>query len=169
MNLFAERINPLSLEAGNPDLKPEKINTADFGIRWLSNAGSLTANLFYRHISDGITDVSRYIDNGIMLTTKENLQTSHNVGVELVWYMRVTDFQLNLGVKYDIPSINFAFFASLTDLLDTDKLLYILDTPVLKQEVEKRRNPRTVYVGLSWNFGGGGKKQHHNVEYDEEM
>lgn len=79
------------------------------------------------------------------------------------------DFQLNLGLKYDIPSINLALFASVTDLLDTYKLSYTLDTPALKQKVEKRRNPRIIYVGLSWNFGGGGKKQHHNVEYDEEM
>ena len=235
MNPFAERINPLSLEAGNPDLKPEKINIADLGIRWLSNAGSLTANLFYRHISDGITEVSRYIDNGILLTTKENLRTSHNAGVELVWNMRVAnwlninlngtgyynsinasrlgitgtremftwsgllnadftpikhgtvqlnaryhsaslvpqgkrdgDFQLNLGLKFDVPSINLALFASITDLLDTYKLSYTLDTPALKQKVEKLRNPRIIYVGLSWNFGGS-KKQHHNVEYDEEM
>ncbi len=235
MNPFAERINPLSLEAGNPDLKPEKINIADLGIRWLSNAGSITANLFYRHISDGITEVSRYIDNGILLTTKENLRTSHNAGVELVWNMRVAnwlninlngtgyynsintsrlgitgtremftwsgllnadftpikhgtvqlnaryhsaslvpqgkrdgDFQLNLGLKFDVPSINLALFASITDLLDTYKLSYTLDTPALKQKVEKRRNPRIIYVGLSWNFGGS-KKQHHNVEYDEEM
>ena len=235
MNPFAERINPLSLEAGNPDLKPEKINIADLGIRWLSNAGSLTANLFYLHISDGITEVSRYIDNGILLTTKENLRTSHNAGVELVWNMRVAnwlninlngtgyynsintsrlgitgtremftwsgllnadfipikhgtvqlnaryhsaslvpqgkrdgDFQLNLGLKFDVPSINLALFASITDLLDTYKLSYTLDTPALKQKVEKRRNPRIIYVGLSWNFGGS-KKQHHNVEYDEAM
>ncbi len=58
---------------------------------------------------------------------------------------------------------------SVTDLLDTYKLSYTLDTPALKQKVEKRRNPRIIYVGLSWNFGGGGRKQHHNVEYDEEM
>lgn len=236
MNPFAERINPLSLEAGNPDLKPEKINIADVGIRWISNAGSLTANLFYRHVSNGITEVSRYIDNGILLTTKENLRTSHNAGVEVVWDMRVAgwlditlngtgyynsinasglgiagnrgmfswsgllnadftpikhatvqlnarchsatlvpqgkrngDFQINLGLKYDVPSIDLALFASVTDLLDTYKLSYTLDTPALKQKVEKRRNPRIVYVGLSWNFGGGGKKQHHSVEYDEEM
>lgn len=180
--------------------------------------------------------MSRYIDNGILLITKENLQTSHNAGIELVWNMRVTDwldinlnstgyynrinasrlgfggnremfswsgllnadftpikhgtvqlnaryhsatlvpqgkrdgdFQLNLGLKYDIPSINLALFASVTDLLDTYKLSYTLDTPALKQKVEKRRNPCIIYVGLSWNFGGAGKKQHHNVEYDEEM
>lgn len=42
-------------------------------------------------------------------------------------------------------------------------------TAALKQKVEKRRNPRIIYVGLSWNFGVGNKKNHHNVEYDEEM
>ena len=236
MNPFAERINPLSLEAGNPDLKPEIINAADLGIRWISDAGTLTANIFYRHISDGITEVSRYIDNGILLTTKENVRTSDNAGAELVWNMRVArwldlnlngtgyydrmdaadlgfgktremfswsalfnadftpikhgtvqlnaryrsaalvpqgtrdgDFQLNLGLKYDIPSVNLALFASVTDLFDTYRLSYTLDTAALKQKVEKRRNPRIIYVGLSWNFGVGNKKTHHNVEYDEEM
>lgn len=236
MNPFAERINPLNLEAGNPDLKPEIINAADLGIRWISDAGTLTANIFYRHISDGITEVSRYIDNGILLTTKENVRTSDNAGAELVWNMRVArwldlnlngtgyynrmdaadlgfgktremfswsalfnadftpikhgtvqlnarcrsaslvpqgkrdgDFQIILGLKYDIPSVNLALFASVTDLFDTYRLSYTLDTAALKQKVEKRRNPRIVYVGLSWNFGVGNKKKHHNVEYDEEM
>lgn len=236
MNPFAERINPLSLEAGNPNLKPEKIDIADIGLRWTSGNSSLTGNLFYRHVSNGITEVSRYIDNGILLTTKENIQTSDNVGAEIVWNMRVArwldlslngtgyynsinasklgfgrnrdmfswsgllnadftpikhgtiqlnaryhsatlvpqgkrngDFQLNLGLKYDIPSLDLAIFASVTDLLDTYKLSYTLDTPALNQKVEKRRNPRIIYVGLSWNFGGGSKSQHHDVEYEEEM
>lgn len=63
------------------------------------------------------------------------------------------DFQLNLGLKYDIPSINLALFASATDLLDTYKLSYTLDTPTLKQKVEKRRNPRIIYVGLNMSSG----------------
>lgn len=40
--------------------------------------------------------------NGILLTTKENLRTSHNAGIELVWNMRVTDWlDINLnGTEY---------------------------------------------------------------------
>lgn len=235
MNPFAERINPLSLEAGNPNLKPEKINSIELGWTWRGNgAGPLTATLYYRHIADKITEVSRYVDSGILLTTKENLQSSQNAGMELIWSMSVNrwldfnlnvngyysqidasklgfgrrrdtfswsgllnvdfrplnhwmiqmnaryrsatlvpqgrrdaDVRFNLGMKYDIPSLGVAVIASVTDLLDTYRKTYTLDTPELKQKVEKRRNPRIIYVGLSWQFGGLRKRNAPEPEYDE--
>lgn len=61
-----------------------------------------------------------------------------------------------------------AMLASVTDLLDTYRKSYTLDTPELKQKVEKRRNPRIFYIGVSWQFGASKSKKHHaEVEYDE--
>ena len=54
---------------------------------------------------------------------------------------RDADYCINLGMKYDIPSINLSVLASVTDLFDTYRKSYTLDTPELKQKVEKRRNP----------------------------
>lgn len=235
MNPFAETINPLSLEAGNPDLKPEKIHSLEFGWLWRkSNGASLATTLYYRYISNQITQVSRYIDGGILLTTKENMQSSQNAGLELIWNMQLkrwfdftlnmngyynqidaeklgfgkkkdtfswsallyanfrpfkhymlqinaryrsatlvpqgkrnADIRINLGMKYDIPSINLAIIASVTDLFDTYRKSYTLDTPLLKQKVDKRRNPRIVYIGLSWQFGGIKKHNENKLEYDE--
>ena len=236
MNPFAERINPLSLEAGNPDLKPEKIHSLEAGWLWrMGNGGSLMSTVYYRYITNQITTVSRYIDSGVLLTTKENLQSSQNAGIELIWscpvarwfdfnlnangyynqidasklgfgknkdafsysallnanfrpfnhYMvqlnaryrsatlvpqgrRDADVRINIGMKYDIPSINLSVIASVTDLFDTYRKSYTLDTPELKQKVEKRRNPRIFYLGVSWQFGGNkGKKHNANLEYDE--
>ncbi len=235
MNPFAEQINPLSLEAGNPDLKPEKTHSLEVGGLWRTGGGSLMSTIYYRYITNQITLVSRYIDAGVLLTTKENLQSGQNAGVELVWslpvarwfdfnlnangyydridaslpgfgkkkdtfsysalmnadfrpvnrYMiqlnaryrsatlvpqgrRDADLRINLGMKYDIPALNLSVIASVTDLLDTYRKSYTLDTPQLKQKVEKRRNPRIFYVGISWQFGSGKAKKHHaNPEYDE--
>lgn len=236
MNPFAERINPLSLEAGNPDLKPEKIHSLETGWLWrMGNGGSLISTIYYRYITNQITEVSRYIDSGILLTTKENMQFSQNAGIELIWsfpvvrwfdfnlnmngyynqidasklgfgknkdtfsysallnanfrpfnhYMiqfnaryrsatlvpqgrRDSDFRINLGMKYDIPAFNLSVIGSVTDLFDTYRKSYTLDTPELKQKVEKRRNPRIFYIGVSWQFGGNkGKKHNVNLEYDE--
>lgn len=236
MNPFAEQINPLSLEAGNPDLKPEKIHSFEVGWLWrMGNGGSLMSTLYYRYITNQITDVSRYIDSGVLLTTKENMQSGQNAGAELIWNFPVVrwfDFNLNLngyynridasklgfskkkdtfsysallnanlrpfnhymiqlnaryrsatlvpqgrrdaavrinlGMKYDIPSINLSVIASVTDLFDTYRKSYTLDTPELKQKVEKRRNPRIFYLGASWQFGvSKGKKHNANPEYDE--
>ena len=236
MNPFAERINPLSLQAGNPDLKPEKIHSLEAGWLWrYGNGASLMSTLYYRYISNQITEVSRYIDAGVLLTTKENLQSSQNAGVELIWSMPVrqwfdfnlnmngyynqidasklgfakrkdtfswsallnanfrpfkhymiqlnaryrsatlvpqgrrdADIRINLGMKYDIPAINLSIVGSVTDLFDTYRKSYTLDTPELKQKVEKRRNPRIFYIGLVWQFGGIKSKPHNaKLEYDE--
>lgn len=236
MNPFAEQINPLSLEAGNPDLKPEKIHSLEAGWLWHpAIGGSLMSTLYYRYIANQITTVSRYIESGVLLTTKENLQSAQNAGIELIWslpaaqwldfnlnangyysqidasrlgfgknkdtfswsallnanfrplshYMiqlnaryrsatlvpqgrRDADLRINLGMKYDIPAINLSLIASVTDLFDTYRKSYTLDTPELKQKVEKRRNPRIFYIGAVWQFGGSkGKRHNANVEYDE--
>jgi hypothetical protein len=71
-------------------------------------------------------------------------------------------------MKYDIPSTGLSLLATVTDLLDTYRKSYTLDTPELKQKVEKRRNPRIFYVGVSWQFGAGkGKKHQAEMKYDE--
>ena len=236
LNPFAERINPLSLEAGNPNLKPEKIHSLELGWMWNNQKGtSFLSTIYYRYLKNEITQVSKYIDDGVLLTTKENLNSSNSAGVELIlnysslrwlsvnwningfynqidasklgfdkkkdtfsWstllnanitpvkhYMiqlnarlrgatlvpqgkRDADCRINLGMKYDITKYNLSITASVTDLFDTYRKSYTLDTPELKQKVEKRRNPRIFYIGFAWQFGGDkNKKQQTKVEYDE--
>lgn len=235
MNPFAEQINPLSLEAGNPYLHPEKIQSVELGWLWQpSVGGSLMSSLYYKVISNKITEVSRYTESGVLLTTKENMQSGQNAGLELIWslplyrwidfnidmngyYNRIDalklgfengkdtfswsallnvnvrpirhgmvqlntryrsatlvpqgkrdgDFRVNIGVKYDIPKINLSIIASVTDLFDTYKKSYTLDTPALKQKVEKRRNPRIFYIGATWQFGTVKKRDNAKLEYDE--
>ena len=83
---------------------------------------------------------------------------------------RDADSCINLGMKYDIPSINLSVLASVTDLFDTYRKSYRLDTPELKQKVGKRRNPRIFYVGISYTFGGNKSIKHTaKLEYDESM
>ncbi len=235
MNPFAEQINPLSLEAGNPYLKPEKIHSTEFGWMFrIPSGGSLLSTVYYRYISNKITEVSKYIDAGVLLTTKENLQSSHNAGIEMIlnmplarWFdfnlnlnryynqidatklgfgknkdtfswsallnadfrpfrhfmaqinvryrsatlvpqgKRDGDFRVNFGMKYDMPGIGLSILASVTDLFDTYRKSYTLDTPELKQKMEKRRNPRIFYLGVTWKFGSKNKKENSNIEYDE--
>ncbi len=238
MNPFAEHINPLSLSTGNPNLKPEKIHSIETGWLWHNDTNaSLMGTLYYRYLTNEITQVSRYIEDGVLLTTKENLESSHSAGAEVNWnysigkwlsfnwnangyynqinaeklgygrhksafswstllnanvmpfrhYMvqvnaryrsstlvpqgrRDADYCINLGMKYDIPAINLSLLGSVSDLFDTYRKAYTLDTPELKQKVEKRRNPRIVYVGISYAFGKNKAKKHNaKLEYDENL
>lgn len=81
---------------------------------------------------------------------------------------RDSDLCINLGMKSDVPAVDLSVIASVTGLFDTYRKFYTLDTPELKQKVEKRRNPRIFYIGVSWQFGGRkGKKHNAKLEYDE--
>lgn len=237
MNPFAEQINPLSLEAGNPNLKPEKIHSLEIGEIWrIPSGGSLLYTVYYRYISDKITEVSRYVNAGVLLTTKDNLSSNRQAGVEFIcdlplshWFdfnlnlngfyneinasrsglgkrksafswstllnldfrpfrhcmiqmnvryrsstpvpqgKRDGDFRVNMGMKYDISRINLSVTASVTDLFDTYRKSFTLDTPELKQTVIKRRNPRIFYIGFTWQLGISGKKNDIKPEYDENL
>lgn len=237
MNPFTERINPLSLKAGNPHLKPEQIHSLETAWLWHDDYGtSLMCTLYYRYLTHEITSVSRYIEDGVLLTTKENLSSSQSAGAELIWTQNVSrwlsfncnlngyynqinaerlgfgrnkstfswssllsadfmpfphamiqlnacyrsprlvpqgqrdgDCRINLGVKYDIPKFNLSLLASVTDLLDTYRKSFTLDTPQLKQKVESRRNPRIFYIGVSYQLGKSKKKNQATLEYDENM
>lgn len=237
MNPFAERINPLSLQAGNPELKPEKIHSVETGWLWHDDYGtSFMATLYYRYLTNEMTEVSRYIDGNILFTTKENLSSSQSAGTEIIWTKNIAnwlsfnwnlngyynqinadrlgfgrnrnafswstllnanftpfrhamiqlnaryrsatlvpqgqrdaDCRINLGIKYDIPMINLSVLASVTDLFDTYRKSYTLNTLELNQKVEHRRNPRIFYVGLSYQLGKSKKKKTANIEYDENM
>lgn len=235
MNPFPERINPLSLQAGNPYLKPENIQSVELGWLWHPGNITLSSTLYYRYISNEITEVSKPLENDVLFTTKENLNSSQNAGMELIfdypvvkWLnfnvnlngfyneidasrlgfgrrkgtfawsslaninitpirhltvqlntryrsstlvpqgRRNADFRMNMGVRYEIPAINLACTATVTDLFDSYKKEFTLDTSDLKQNVLKRRNPRIIYVGLVWQFGiKSHKKSNAEIEYDE--
>ena len=72
MNPFAERINPLSLSAGNPDLKPEKIHSVEAGWLWHNDTNaSLMTTVYYRYLTNQITEVSHLVE-----TRAKNTQRS---------------------------------------------------------------------------------------------
>lgn len=237
MNPFTERINPLSLQSGNPDLKPEKAHSIETGWMWHDDYGtSLTATLYYRYLTNEITEVSRYVDNGVLLTTKANMDASQSAGMEVVWSQNVgrwlsfnlnangyyneinaqklgygrhkgafswsallganitpvkhatlqvnaryrsprlvpqgkrdADCRINLGAKYEIPGIGLSILGSVTDLFDTYRKSYTLDTPQLKQKVERRRNPRIIYLGVSYQIGANKKHSKAKPEYDDSL
>ena len=239
MNPFAEHINPLSLESGNPNLKPEKIHSLEAAWLWNNNKQTtLSTTLYYRYLTNKITTVSYYIDNGVLLTTKANMNNSREAGAEIIltqsvgkwlslnadwngYYNQIdahklgygknkdtfswsgqlnanitpwrhfmlqinntyrsstlvpqgrrnADFRFNIGAKYDIVKVpGLSVIASVSDLFDTARKSYTLNTPELHQKYKKTRSPRIAYVGLIYNFGQKARKKGSNkIEYDENL
>ncbi|WP_041579495.1 TonB-dependent receptor domain-containing protein [Bacteroides helcogenes] len=236
MNPFPEYQNPLSLKAGNPYLKPEKIHSIEAGYQWQNGGTTLLGTLYYHYVTNKLTTVTKYLNNSILLTTKENLNSSSSAGLELImnthigkwatinlsgngfynqinaeklgygknkndlawsaslnanfnllegWMLQLNSryisssllpqgkregtFITNVGMKYEIPRTRLSLMATISDVFNTFKKVYTIDTPQLKQRVEQRRDPRIFYIGAVWSFGSTPKKAKQNLNYDESL
>lgn len=236
LNPFPEYQNPLSLKSGNPYLKPEKIHSVEAGYQWRNGATTILGMLYYRYVTHKLTTVTKSLSNSIVLTTKENLNSSQSAGAELIlntdfgkwvnlnlsgnlYYNQINaeklgygknkndiawsaalnaNFNLfqgammqlnshyvsssllpqgkregafitNLGLKYEIPGTNLSVMATVSDIFNTFKKVYTINTPQLQQRIEQRRNPRIFSIGVAWSFGATTKKSGHGLKYDESL
>ncbi len=83
LNPYVDRSDSLNISYGNPELKPEYINSLEFGYSRLFGKTALTSSIFYRNTIDGITNYTFINDNGISETTWRNLAKSNSYGLEL--------------------------------------------------------------------------------------
>jgi len=219
LNPFPEYQNPLTLKAGNPYLKPERIHSIEMGYQWQNGITTVLTTLYYRYTTNKQTLISRYLNNNVMLLTTQNMDNASSAGAEVIvnskigkWadinlngnlfydqidatrlgYDRRKDavawsaalnaniipfknallqinsryrspelmpqgkregmFSTDIGAKYEIPSLNLSFMATLSDVFNTFKKTYTIDTPQLLQRRELRSNTRVFYIGVTWNF-----------------
>ncbi|HJA87391.1 MAG TPA: TonB-dependent receptor [Candidatus Parabacteroides intestinavium] len=61
-------------------------------------------------------------------------------------------FTTDIGAKYEIPRLHLSFTATLSDVFNTFKKVYTIDTPQLQQRLEQKMNTRMFYIGFTWNF-----------------
>ena len=219
LNPFPEYQNPLSLRAGNPYLKPEKVHSIEASYQWQKGSMTLLGTLYYRYVTNKLTPVTRYLDGNVLLTTKENLNNGSSAGAELILNANIgkwASFNLNgnlfydqidasrlgygahkdavawsaslnanftpfsnvllqlnsrylspsllaqgrregmfttdIGVNYEIPRLHLSFTATLSDVFDTLKNVYTINTPQLQQRLEQKMNTRVFYIGITWKF-----------------
>jgi len=84
LNPFPEYADPLNLRAGNPHLKPEDIHSFEAGYSYKHNLTTFIATIYDRYTYNGKTEITRYINDSIMFTTRENLSKSNSAGLELI-------------------------------------------------------------------------------------
>jgi len=83
LNPFPEYTDPLNLRAGNPDLEPEDIHSIEAGWQYRNDTATYLFSLYHRNRYNGITQITRELGDGVLLTTHENLATSRFTGLEI--------------------------------------------------------------------------------------
>lgn len=84
LNPFIDYSDSLNIVYGNPNLKPQYLNSYELGYATTLGVTSLTSNLFYRRTNNMISTVSRLMPNGGTISTFENIAKSASYGVELI-------------------------------------------------------------------------------------
>ena len=100
MNPFPEWADPYNLRIGNPRLKPADVHSVEFGYQYKKKSTTFLPTIYYRYTYNGMTDITRYINDTVKLTTRENLTKSSSAGLELVLSTAFGQFAtLNLGTN----------------------------------------------------------------------
>ena len=81
---------------GNPGIKPEYVNSYEFGYLKKWGSSFLSLESFYRHTLNKITRILSPLEEGVILHTVENLNQDHQIGGEL---MLSHDFGKKLNVN----------------------------------------------------------------------
>ncbi|GMU95870.1 TonB-dependent receptor domain-containing protein [Ignavibacterium album] len=99
LNPYIDRSDSLNISYGNPELKPEYINSLELGYSKLFGKSAVTSSIFYRYTNDAITNYTIVNDNGITETTWRNLAKNLSYGLELTlssplfeWFRTNTSF-----------------------------------------------------------------------------
>lgn len=84
LNPYPEYQDPYNLRIGNPKLKPEEIHSIELGYQFKKKGLQFLSTLYFRNTYNGMTNVTRYINDTVLLTTRENLAKSNSAGLEMV-------------------------------------------------------------------------------------
>jgi outer membrane receptor protein involved in Fe transport len=90
--------DPFNYREGNPRLKPQETDSYEAIWQYRREATFVLGTLYWRDSRNGVTDVTRDIGGGVLLTRRENLTGSRSGGLELVANSR-RGSALNFGVS----------------------------------------------------------------------
>jgi outer membrane cobalamin receptor len=84
LNPFKDYTDPNTVMSGNPELKPEYINSAELSYTRYVIFGSVTPTLFYRRTTDNINFSQTMDANGVSTVKPENMGNINSYGAELM-------------------------------------------------------------------------------------
>ena len=115
MNPFTNFSDPFNLRMGNPNLKPEYINSFDLGYSIEKSKLTITSSIYVRQTSDVIQRIKIYNEDNTSAVTFANIDKSQSAGVEIVavykpvkWWKNVISVN-GSGIKYTDNTVNFNY------------------------------------------------------------
>ena len=125
---------------------------------------NLSGNIFYNQIdasnlgivgSRSTWSFATKASIDFQATQRDLLQVSANYNGKRLTPQgyRLPAGSINLGFRHQIHG-NLAAVATVSDLLDSQRDRFVIDTPVFHDQVTRRRSNRTAALALTWTFAG---------------
>jgi len=107
LNPYQDFTDPLNIRTGNPELKPEYINSFELDYFRYLKAGNMSATLYYRNTTNVISRTT-YVDaSGVSISTWDNLNSNNAYGLELLFnnkFFKIWSF--NAGANFGYSQIS---------------------------------------------------------------
>ncbi len=139
LNPFPEYSDPFNLRMGNPYLRPEFVNSFEFGYQKFDRGNTLSASIYAKDVNDLQRRFIRVDSNSVSTVTYLNFEGSLDIGLEFMWSKKVSkefNFMLSSNVYYSKT--------------DATNLTTDFDPTVL---------------GMSGNFNFSWQKNGHKIQY----
>ena len=115
MNPFTSYADPFNLRKGNPELRPEYINSFDLGYSIEKEKLTITSSVYFRQTNNVIQRAKIFYPDNTSAVTFINIDQSQSVGVELVgiykpfkWWKNVISFN-GSRIQYHDNTANFNY------------------------------------------------------------
>ncbi|MFI5355933.1 MAG: TonB-dependent receptor domain-containing protein [Opitutales bacterium] len=83
---------------------------------------------------------------------------------------RLPTYVANFGLRHEFPHSQTTFFFTVSDLFDSLKERTIIDTPILHDDLTRRRSSRVFYAGFVYGFGQTARKKKDDpLQYDDKL
>ncbi len=103
LNPFAEYQDPYNIRVGNPNLKPTDIHSLETGFQVKKNKTIFISTLYYRYSYNEFTEIKRFLNDSVVVRTKENLDKSNSAGLELILstsFGKIATFNMGTNTYY---------------------------------------------------------------------
>lgn len=78
-------------------------------------------------------------------------------------------FHTNLGLRQELWKNKASLIVTVSDVFNSLKKEYYIDTPELWQKSTRKRDSQIVYVGFTYRFGSSLKKQKEDLKFDDSI
>lgn len=136
LNPYINASDPLNITVGNPNLKPERIVTAELGHAFNASDGtSIMSSLYFKSNRNAVESIVNTNENGVSTTTSENIGLNDRWGLNLntsfdpisnwnisaggdLYYLNLQSKSLNLQKKGMFYNLNFNSSYAIARLID---------------------------------------------------